>query len=78
MLFKVEGLNESYEEGEKFVPIDPMDNNAPAAMSPAFGDSGSSLRPVRDEPNTAGTTIAWVLSLLTGVAVVLGVLFLVL
>jgi hypothetical protein len=68
MLFKVEGLSGGF--SPSLVAIDPVDLKNEIDQ----GDSGGlEDAPGNTDPSTTGTTVAWVLSLLAGVAATLGV-----
>jgi len=69
MFFKVEGLPEGGAiDGSGLVPVDPLSivEDTPSVQSPAFFVQAD------DDPDTAGSSLAWILSVLGGMAALLG------
>ena len=76
MIFKVEGIVGSPAAAPGFVPVDPSDSLQPGLAGQYNPSQGTMYQGVSDdeESKNTGKVIAWILSLLGGVAMVLGVL----
>ena len=71
MLFKVEGLSGGF--SPSLVAIDPIDLKDVIDQGDSSGLEDAPGSGATTDPSTTGTTIAWVLGLLAGVAATLGV-----
>lgn len=79
MMIKVEGIPDGGRYTPEFVPIDPSDSDGDRESGGLNKGEGpiAGIHPVGDEEvNTTGRTLAWILSVLSGVAVILGALVL--